>query len=162
MSGRKTFYIYHAITAPKFPSNKNIRYAIQIALLEVINRKDPTIRAFNNRFAGDPVFSRLKRSMHWLDFLLHHDYTNYNAKIIVTTQHLQKQIICNLKKSYRQLGYYLESWFELTKRNPSNHNTKLKKKNSSEHPTSVASRDVTSTRRSPDHIHQLTEHSATL
>ncbi|GME70290.1 unnamed protein product [Ambrosiozyma monospora] len=71
--------------------------------------------------------------MHWLDFLLHHDYSNHNSTITVTTQHLQKQIICKLKKSYRQLGYYLESWFELTKfeltkRNSSNHNTKVKYK----------------------------------
>ncbi|GMG55621.1 unnamed protein product [Ambrosiozyma monospora] len=28
----------------------------------------------------------------------------------------------------RQLGYYLESWFEIIKRNPTNHNTKVKDK----------------------------------
>ncbi|GME71766.1 unnamed protein product [Ambrosiozyma monospora] len=113
MTRRKGFYIFHAIIAPQFPSNINIRYAIQIALLEVINRKDSAIRAYNNKFACDSVFGSLKRSMHWLDFLLHHDYANHNSTISVTTQHLQKQVICKIKKSYRQLEYYLESWFEL-------------------------------------------------
>ncbi|GME82568.1 unnamed protein product [Ambrosiozyma monospora] len=36
MAGRKAFYIFHAIVTPQFPSNINIRYAIKIALLEVI------------------------------------------------------------------------------------------------------------------------------
>ncbi|GME77102.1 unnamed protein product [Ambrosiozyma monospora] len=107
MAGRKAFYIFHAIIAPLFPSNINIRYAIQIALLEVINRKDSEIRAYNNRFAGHPQPQ------------LHHNSNNTTPT---------KQIIYKLKKSYRQLGYYLESWFELTKRNSSNHNTKVKYK----------------------------------